>query len=106
MSLQTHAPHVEANHQFLLTLYVAGQTPKSLAAFTNLKRICEQYLEGRYSIELVDLTKHPELAIEHQILALPTLIRKIPTPMRKLIGDLSNTEKTLVAMEIEQVERL
>jgi circadian clock protein KaiB len=85
---------------YTLVLYVAGQTPKSLAAFANLKRICEEHLEGRYSIEVIDVTKHPEIAIQQQILALPTLVRKVPTPMRKLIGDLSNTEKTLVAMEI------
>lgn len=91
--------HLDADH-FTLTLYVAGQTPKSLAAFSNLKSLCEQYLKGRYSLEVIDLLKHPELAREHQILALPTLVRKLPVPMRKLIGDLSNTEKTLVAMEI------
>jgi len=103
MSLQIGQPEVDSGEQFILTLYIAGQTPKSLAAFTNLKKICKDYLEGRYSIEVVDLVKHPELAIEHQILALPTLVRKVPTPMRKLIGDLSNTEKTLVAMEIRSV---
>jgi circadian clock protein KaiB len=86
--------------QYTLTLYVAGQTPKSLTAFMNLKRICEEHLMGRYSIEVIDVSKHPEIAIEHQILALPTLVRKLPEPMRKIIGDLSNTEKTLVAMEI------
>jgi circadian clock protein KaiB len=86
--------------RYHLTLFVAGQTPKSLEAYANLKKICEGYLEGRYEIEVIDLTKHPELAIEHQILALPTLIRKLPVPMRKLIGNLSNIEKTLVAMEI------
>jgi len=83
-----------------LTLYVAGQTPKSMAAFSNLKRICETHLDGRYAIEVIDLIKHPELAREHQILALPTVVRRLPIPMRKLIGDLSNTEKTLVAMDI------
>jgi circadian clock protein KaiB len=91
---------VDGIQRYTLILYVAGQTPKSLAAFSNLKKICETYLQGRYSIEVVDLLKHPELAREHQILALPTLVRRLPVPMRKLIGDLSNTEKTLVAMEI------
>lgn len=86
---------------YTLTLYVAGQTPKSIAAFSNLKRICEAHLDGRYAIEVIDLLKHPELAREHQILALPTVVRRLPTPMRKLIGDLSNTEKTLVAMDIQ-----
>lgn len=92
------------SQRYTLVLYVAGQTPKSLAAFTNLKKICESYLQGRYSIEVIDLLKHPELAREHQILALPTLVRRLPVPMRKLIGDLSNTEKTLVAMEIRSRE--
>lgn len=91
--------HTQEDERYRLMLYVAGQTPKSLAALANLKKICEEHLEGRYSIEIVDVTKHPEVAIENQILALPTLVRKVPTPMRKLIGDLSNTEKTLVAME-------
>jgi circadian clock protein KaiB len=91
----------DALDRYVLTLYVAGQTPKSLAALTNLKRICEEYLQGRYSIDVIDVTKHPEIAIENQILALPTLVRQVPTPMRKLIGDLSNTEKTLVAMSIQ-----
>ncbi len=89
----------EAGH-YTLTLYVAGQTPKSITAFANLKKICEEHLEGRYTLEVIDLMKHPELAQEHQILALPTLVRQVPTPMRKLIGDLSNIEKTLVGMEI------
>jgi circadian clock protein KaiB len=86
---------------YQLTLYVAGQTPKSLQALVNLKKICAEHLEGRYSIEVVDVAKHPQVAIENNILALPTLIRRMPTPIRKLIGDLSNTEKTLVAMCIE-----
>lgn len=85
---------------YLLTLYVAGSSPRSLAAFANLKKICEDYLDQRYRIEVIDVTQQPELAIENQILALPTLIRKMPTPIKKLIGDLSNTEKTLVAMDI------
>lgn len=91
---------LESPDSFRLMLYVAGQTPKSLTAFANLKRICEEHLEGRYLIEVIDVTKHPEIAIENQIFAIPTLIRQVPKPMRKLIGDLSNTEKTLVAMEI------
>lgn len=83
-----------------LTLYVAGQTPKSMAAFANLKRICEEHLPGRYHIEIVDLMKHPEMAQQHQIVAIPTLVRKVPTPMRKVIGDLSNTERALVGMNL------
>jgi len=98
---QSYGEQAEASDvNYTLTLYVAGQTPKSMAAFANLKKLCESHLQGRYSIEVIDLLKHPELAREHQILALPTLVRRLPTPMRKLIGDLSNTEKTLVAMDI------
>ena len=83
-----------------LRLYVAGQTPKSLQAFANLKRICEEHLDGRYGIEVVDLTKNPELARGDQIFALPTLVRKLPEPVRKIIGDLSNTERVLVGLDL------
>jgi len=83
-----------------LTLYVAGQTPKSIAAFANLKRLCEEHLAGRYEIEVIDLLKQPELAQRHQILAIPTLVRRNPQPVRKVIGDLSNTEKTLASMNL------
>jgi circadian clock protein KaiB len=83
-----------------LRLYVAGQTPKSLVAFANLKNICEQYLHGQYSIEIIDLSKQPQLAIEDSIVALPTLVRKLPEPIKKIIGDLSNTEKVLVGLQI------
>jgi circadian clock protein KaiB len=79
---------------------VAGQTPRSLAALTNLKRICEQYLENRYSIEIVDLVRNPQLARRDQILAIPTLVRNLPVPIRKIIGDLSNTEKVLMGLEV------
>jgi circadian clock protein KaiB len=78
-----------------LRLYVAGQTPKSIAAFANLKHICEEHLAGQYHIEVVDLQKNPTLARGDQILAVPTLVRKLPEPVRKIIGDLSNTEKVL-----------
>ncbi|MBD2654706.1 circadian clock protein KaiB [Synechocystis sp. FACHB-383] len=83
-----------------LRLYVAGQTSKSLTAFANLKKICEEYLNGQYQIEIIDLTQNPELAIEDSILALPTLVRKLPEPIKKIIGDLSNTEKVLVGLQI------
>jgi circadian clock protein KaiB len=83
-----------------LTLYVAGQTPKSMTAFANLKRICEEHLAGRYRIELIDLLKHPELAQQHQIVAIPTLVRRVPSPVRKVIGDLSNTDKALIGMSL------
>jgi len=84
-----------------LRLYVAGQTPKSLAAFANLKRICEEHLKGRYTIEVIDLVKTPRLAKDDQILALPTLVRSLPEPVRKIIGDLSNTERVLVGLDLQ-----
>jgi len=83
-----------------LKLYVAGQTPKSLAAFTNLKKICEEHLAGKYSIEIIDLLQNPKLAEGDQILAVPTLVRRLPQPLRKIIGDLSNTEKVIVGLNI------
>ena len=83
-----------------MRLYVAGQTPKSLVAFANLKKICEEYLQGQYTIEIIDLSQQPHLAGEYQIVALPTLVRKLPPPIKKIIGDLSNTEKVLVGLQI------
>ena len=83
-----------------LRLYVAGQTPKSLQAFANLKRICEDHLEGQYRIEVIDLIETPQLAKDDQILAIPTLVRKLPEPVRKIIGDLSNTERVLVGLNL------
>jgi circadian clock protein KaiB len=83
-----------------LRLYVAGQTPKSLAAFANLKRLCEEHLAGQYTIEVVDLMKHPQLAEGDQIVAIPTLVRKLPEPVRKIIGDLSSTERVLVGLQL------
>jgi circadian clock protein KaiB len=83
-----------------LRLYVAGQTPKSLAAFGNLKKLCEQYLAGRYHIEIVDLLENPQLAAGDQIVAIPTLVRKLPEPLRKIVGDLSNTARTLVGLQL------
>jgi circadian clock protein KaiB len=85
---------------FLLRLYVAGQTPKSMTAFANLKNICEEHLAGRYKIEVVDLLKNPTLARGDQILAIPTLVRKLPEPVRKIIGDLSNTERVLIGLDL------
>jgi circadian clock protein KaiB len=85
---------------WVLRLYVAGQTPKAILAFTNLKRICEEQLNGKYSIEVVDLLKNPHLANEYQIVALPTLIRKLPVPVRKIIGDLSDTERVLMGLDL------
>ncbi len=85
-----------------LRLYVAGQTPKSLAAFANLKKICEEHLAGQYEIEVIDLLKEPQLASGDQILAIPTLVRKLPQPIRKIIGDLSNTERVLVGLNLRE----
>ena len=84
-----------------LRLYVAGQTPRSLSAFQNLKNICEEYLKGQYHIEVVDLMENPKLARGDQILAVPTLVRKLPQPIRKIIGDLSDTERVLVGLDIQ-----
>ena len=83
-----------------LRLYVAGQTPRSLVAFANLKKICEDHLNGRYTIEVIDLVETPRLAKDDQILAIPTLVRKLPEPVRKIIGDLSNTERVLVGLDL------
>jgi circadian clock protein KaiB len=83
-----------------LRLYVAGQTPKSIEAFANLKKICEEHLKGQYHIEVIDLLKNPQLAKGDQILAIPTLVRKLPQPIKKIIGDLSNTERVLVGLDV------
>jgi circadian clock protein KaiB len=83
-----------------LRLYVAGMTPKCLTAFANLKKICEEHLQGCYTIEVIDLMENPQLAKGDQILAIPTLVRKLPEPVRKIIGDLSNTEKVLVGLDL------
>lgn len=83
-----------------LRLYVAGQTPKSIAAFTNLKRVCEEHLAGKYKIEVIDLIKNPLLAQGDEIIAIPTLVRRLPEPVRKIIGDLSNTERVLVGLQL------
>ncbi len=91
------SPHEE---RWELRLYIAGQTPKSVAAFKNLKRICEEHLQGCYSIEVIDLIQNPQLAAGDQIVAIPTLIRKLPEPLCKIVGDLSNTERTLVGLQL------
>lgn len=83
-----------------LRLYVAGKTAKSVAAFDNLNRLCEEHLPGKYHIEVVDLLQHPQLAKGDQIVAIPTLVRKLPEPIRKVIGDLSNVERTLVGLQL------
>jgi circadian clock protein KaiB len=85
---------------YVLRLYVAGQTPKSMVAFANLKNICEEHLAGRYQIQVVDLLENPQLARGDQILAIPTLVRRLPVPVRKIIGDLSNTERVLIGLDL------
>ncbi len=87
-----------------LRLYVAGQTPKSIRAIANLKLLCEERLKGRYRIELIDLLKHPQLASGEQIVAVPTLVRKLPLPLRTVIGDLSNTLQVLVGLDLKQTD--
>jgi circadian clock protein KaiB len=86
-----------------LRLYVAGQTPKSVTAFANLERICNEHLAGRFRIEVIDLTRTPQLAAGDQIVAVPTLMRKLPQPIKKIIGDLSNTERVLIGLDLRAV---
>ena len=96
-----HGPRANGDGGFFeLRLYVAGQTPKSLKALANLHRICGEHLEGRYRIQIIDLMEKPQLAQGDQILAIPTLVRKLPQPMRKIIGDLSDTERVLVGLDV------
>ncbi len=92
--------HPRADKLWQLRLYVAGQTPKSLTALSNLKKICDDHLSGRYTIEVIDLLEQPRLSKGDQILAIPTLVRKLPQPVRKIIGDLSNTERVLVGLDL------
>src|ERR1700733_7270399 len=97
----TFQPETPAgNEDFVLRLYVAGQTPKCMRAFANLKRICEQYLTNRYRIEMIDLLLDPAQARGDQILAVPTLVRRVPVPVRKIIGDLSNTQRVLAGLDV------
>ncbi|RWX75930.1 circadian clock protein KaiB [Neorhizobium lilium] len=98
MQDQTNA--ADSSEPLRLVLYVAGQTPKSMAAIANLERICAENMPGKYVVEVIDLKKTPQLAREHNILAIPTLVRQLPTPMRKIIGDLSDLEKVLVHLKV------
>lgn len=91
-----------ADEHFNLRLYVAGQTPKAVRAFANLRQICDEHLAGRYTIEIIDLLENPQLGAGDQILALPTLVRRLPTPIKKIIGDLSNTERVLVGLDLRE----
>ncbi len=102
---EENAIETDEKDVYNLRLYVAGQTEKSMEAFENLKKIAEEYLQGRYKIEVVDLMKNPQLAEGDQILAIPTLVRKLPPPIRKIIGNLSNTERVLVGLDIQPRKR-
>jgi circadian clock protein KaiB len=93
---------IQTTESWNLRLYVAGQTPKSVTALANLKKICEQHLPEKYHIEVIDLVRNPQLARTDQILAIPTLVRNLPTPIKKIIGDLSNTEKVLLGLELNR----
>ena len=94
---------VTDENKWMLRLYVAGQTPKAISAYANLKKICEEHLQGSYQIEVIDLLVNPTLAKDDQILALPTLVRKLPEPIKKIIGDLSNTERVLVGLDVRPI---
>ena len=99
----TTGPTETGEDKWLLRLYVAGQTPKAITAYANLKKICEEYMNGNYQIEVIDLLVNPTLAKDDQILALPTQVRKLPEPVKKIIGDLSNIERVLVGLDIRAV---
>jgi circadian clock protein KaiB len=98
------APRKAASSHYILKLYIAGHSPKSVNAITNIKKICEENLQGRYELEVIDLYQQPQLAQGEQIIAVPTLIRKLPIPLRRIIGDLSNTECVLVGLDIRTKE--
>ena len=101
MNIQTKPQdNIDYEEKWELRLYTAGQTPKSLSAFANLKRLCEEHLKGRYTIEVIDLTRNPQLAAGDQIVAIPTLVRKLPEPLRRIVGDLRDTERTLVGLQL------
>lgn len=104
MNTPTVAAGGDEDDRWYLRLYVAGQSPKSLQAYANLKRLCDEYLAGRYEIEIVDLVQHPRLARSDDILAIPTLVRRLPVPLRKVIGDLSNVERVLVGLSLRPGE--
>ncbi len=91
---------VESTEKYVLRLYVTGMTPRSTQAIANIKKICEEYLKGRYELEVVDIYQQPEIAREGELIAAPTLVKKLPVPIRKLIGDMSNAEKVLVGLNI------
>lgn len=95
----------ESNAQmYVLRLYITGSTPNSVRAISNIKKLCEEYLQGRYNLEVIDLYEHPNLAEGEQIIAAPTLIKKLPPPLRRIIGDMSNFEKVLVGLDLQHVK--
>ena len=96
------APREVASARYLLKLYVAGQSPRSVSAITNINRICEEHLQGRYELEVIDLYQQPQLAQGEQIIAVPTLIKKLPLPLRRIIGDMSDTERVLVGLNLQK----
>jgi circadian clock protein KaiB len=102
LSEETNATPPSQDKAYVLRLYVAGQTPKSVLALKNLQQICEEHLQGRYEIEVIDLLQNPQLAKGDQILALPTLVRRLPEPIMKIIGDLSNKERVLVGLDLQE----
>jgi circadian clock protein KaiB len=103
MKRKPSAKRTGASADWELRLYIAGETPKCMAAFANLQRICEENLKGRYRIEVIDLLRNPQLARGDQIFAIPTLVRKLPAPVKKIIGDLSNEERVLVGLDLRAV---
>ncbi len=100
-TLTAESPVSEAGEKWRLLLYVAGRSPKCITALENLRRFCEEHMAGRYEIEVVDLLENPRLAKDDQIFAIPTLVRKLPEPLRRIIGDLSNTERMLVGLDLK-----
>ena len=100
MGVRLRKPPRADGERWELRLYVAGQTPRSIEAFAHLERICEEHLQGRYSIEVIDLLKNPTLAVGDQIIAIPTVVRRLPQPMKKIIGDLSNIERVIVGLNL------
>jgi circadian clock protein KaiB len=97
-------PQKAESNRYVLRLYIAGQTPKSVNAITNIKRICEENLKGRYVLDVIDLYQQPQLADGEQIIAVPTLIKKLPPPLRRIIGDMSNNERLLVGLDLRKKE--
>jgi circadian clock protein KaiB len=102
MNDKTGSLDENTDHPYLLRLYVAGSTPQSLRAISNIRKICEENLQGKYTLQVINLYEHPELAKSEQIIAAPTLVKKLPLPLRRIIGDLSDTEKVLVGMGISK----